>query len=489
MPRNRRPSFNMLVACALLTALLAASAHAQPTHVLLVLDASGSMYLKLDDGQYRIEAAKDALEAFVTRLPEAPDLNVGLRVYGANLAAVEEDACLDSELVVPVAGFERFELLQTIQAVDARGATPIAYSLELALQDLRDLEGRKVVVLVTDGAESCGGDVRGAVEALGAEDMDVDVRIIGFALSEFAIASFEGLGAFESTNSASELASALGRAVGVDTDATHRVTVTLTREGDPVSEGATVRLVDAVSGDVNHLFLGADGVFSAGLPAGTYRAEVADAFDPVPLVIGGLPVTPDAENAFAFELARAADVELTVEPSEPRAGSAVSVSFEGAPGAAGSWITVVPRDAADTSSVARAYVDGASGAVELQVPFEAAELEARFHLALPEGGTRIIGRSPGFASSPLTATLSAPVEVATGEGFEVVWEGPGHPGDYLTIVPVGARDGAFHLASVAQARDGSPARLTAPEEPGDYEVRYVLNQGKLMLIGVPIVVR
>jgi|GEM_PF-481141 len=575
MPRTRRTFRHAWLAGALLIALLAATALAQSTHVLLVLDASGSMYLKLEDGQYRIAAAKDALTQFVTRLPDDPDLNVGLRVYGANLIAVEEGACLDSELVVPVAGFARAELVRTIQAIDARGATPIAYSLELALEDLRGLEGRKVVVLVTDGAESCGGDVRAAVEALTAEGLDVDVRIIGFALSDFAIATFDGLGAFESTHSASELASALGRAVGVETDATHRVTVTLTRDGEPVAEGATVRLVDAVSGDATSLALGTDGVFAAGLPAGNYRAEVADAFSPAPLAIGGLPVTPEGENAFAFELVPAAEVALAVEPTDPRAGSVVSVRFEGAPVTDGNWLTVVPRDVDDTVAVARAYVDGASGTVELQIPGEAAELEARFHLALPEGGTRVIGRSPAFASTALTATLAAPAEVAagtrfdvvwdgpadegdylaivpvgtregtfapvsastrdgspatliappepgayevryvfrrehraiarvpvavtpataridapaevaTGDAFEVVWDGPGHVGDYLTIVPADARDGAFHLTSTAQARDGSPAKLTAPPEPGDYEVRYVLSQGHRALVTVPV---
>ena len=475
MLRIRRSSRHALVACALLSVLLATAALAQPAHVLLVLDASGSMYLKLDDGQYRIAAAKDALTQFVTRLPVDPALNVGLRVYGANLVAVEEGACLDSELVVPVAGFERAVLLQTIQAVDARGATPIAYSLELAFEDLRGLEGRKVVVLVTDGAESCGGDVRAAVEALAAEGLDVDVRIIGFALSDFAIASFEGLGTFEGTHSVSELASALGRAVGVETDALQRVAVTLTREGEPVSEGATVVLVDAVSGDATRLVLGADGVFSAGLPAGNYRAEVADAFDPVPLVIGGLPVTPDADNAFAFELAPAAEIELIVEPSEPRAGSVVSIRFEGAPGVADSWLTVVPRDAADTVTVARAYVDAASGTVEVQIPGEATELEARFHLALPEGGTRVIGRSPAFTSTPLTATLSAPAEVPAGTSFGVAWDGPADDGDYIDVVPVGTRDGSFAPVS-ASTRDGSPAALIAPPEPGAYEVRYVFRR-------------
>jgi Ca-activated chloride channel homolog len=136
------------------------------THVLLVLDASGSMFNKLADGQYRITAAKDAVAGFVSRLPAAPDLHVGLRVYGARVAALDDTACEDSELVVPVDGFDRDRLLGAVRGTQAKGATPIAYSLELALDDLRGADGRAIVVLVTDGIESCGGDVRAAVEDL-----------------------------------------------------------------------------------------------------------------------------------------------------------------------------------------------------------------------------------------------------------------------------------------------------------------------------------
>ena len=487
MLRTLRPSLATLSLLTLLSALLVTSALARPTHVLLILDASGSMYLRLDDGQYRIEAAKDALTQFVTRLPDAPDLDVGLRVYGSRLFATEADACLDSELVIPVEGFDRERLVREIQAIQAKGATPIAYSLELGLEDLRDLPGHKVVVLVTDGAESCGGDVRAVVDVLTAEGFDVDVRIIGFALSEYAIETFQGVADFESTNSAAELAAALGRAVGVDPDASYPVTVTLTRDGEAVAEGATVRFVDAVDEDVVALVLGTDGAFSGSLAAGTYRAEIADAFSPAPLVVVGLPVTPTAENSFAFELTPAADVALVVEPSVPTAGDFVTVQFEGSPDTAGSWITVVPLEAPDTVSVDRASADGASGSVTLRIPGEAGELEARFHLALPEGGSRVIGRSPAVVSEALSAHLDAPDEVSAGTPFEVAWGGPDADGDYVTVVPVGTRDG-MREGMWAGTRDGSPVTLVAPPVPGAYEVRYVLRREHRTLAHVPITV-
>ena len=486
MSRPHRSPITWFVMPLLLAATLATTALAQPTNVLIVLDASGSMYLKLDDGQYRIAAAKDALAQFVARLPETPDLNVGLRLYGANLVAVEEGACEDSELVVPVAGFDRDGLLQTIRATQPKGATPIAYALDLAADDLRDAEGRKVIVLVTDGAESCGGDLRAAVERLTAEGFDVDVRIIGFALSDFAIATFEGLGTFESTNSAAELADALARAADV-ASSDHPVTVRLVRGGEPVTQGASVRFVDTVDGGTSALGLQADGSFTAELPAGNYRAVIDDATTATSLTVGGLPVTPDSDNAFTFEL-DAAEVFLTVAPTDPLAGATVDVTFQGASGVSGSFLTIVPTDAGDDVILDRVPVSGASGLVQVHTPGEPAELEARYHVRVAEGGTRVIGRSPAFASLPIDASVEAPDEIPAGATFEVPWTGPNNASDYLTIVPIGTREGTRQGNWTATSR-GNPTTLTAPAEPGQYEVRYVLNQGHTTIARVVVTVR
>ena len=73
----------------------------------------------------------------------------------------------------------------------------------------------------------------------------------------------------------------------------------------------------------------------------------------------------------------------------------------------------------------------------------------------------------------------APDEIAAGGSFEVEWTGPAHSGDYVTIVPAGASDADYRSYSDVSA--GSPAKLTAPKEPGDAEIRYVAAQGRKVL--------
>lgn len=439
------------------------------THVELILDASGSMWNQLADGEYRIVAAKDVLASFVSSLPADPELSVGLRVYGSRVAALDEGACEDSELFVPIEGIDREALLQTVRDAQALGATPIAYSLEQAAQDF-PAEGRKIIVLVTDGEESCGGDVRGTIEALRAQGIEFELKIVGFDLDERAVTSFEGLGEFENARSAGELAAALGRAVEVEETATYPVTVTLTREGEPAADGAAVTFSDAVTGESFTFTEQEPGTLSAELPAGAYAATVEDAFSDAPQSFAGLSVTPEDENAFAFELATEVEVTLSVSPSEPTTGSSVTVSFEGAPEGENNWITVVPAEVPDDVYLDWGYVSGASGELELDLPGEAVPLEARYHLELPEGGTRVIGRSAPFTPVQASASISAPAEVAAGTAFEVSWTGPDNRGDYLTLVPEGAAEGSYD--QYRYTRDGSPLSFTAPITPGQYELRY-----------------
>ena len=474
----RRSTSGALMA-SFLALVLASTAHGQATTVLLILDASGSMFLQLEDGQYRITAAKEALTEFTTRLPDMPGLNVGLRVYGSQVAALEDGACEDSALVVPVAGFDRDELLRTIRATQAKGATPIAHSLDLAAQDISGIEGKVVIVLVTDGAESCGGDVRAAIERLTAAGHEVDVRIIGFALSDAAARTFAGLAAFENAASAASLAAALGRAAQVaPSAATYPVTVMLTRRGEPALDGASVLFVDGVNGESTAFAAAGGGSFRAALPAGSYRAEVADAFASASLTMAGLAITPDADNAFTFELEPATVVTIMVTPTDPTAGALVDVRYHGAPPGDNNWLAIAPADAGDDVYLDSTGTAGSSGEAILRIPDEPGRLEVRYHLTLPEGGSRVVGRSPAFLSRAAVAELDAPDEVTAGAGFEVAWQGPANRGDYVTVVPEGAPEGSYGDYFDTNL---NPGDLLAPIDAGRYELRYMTGQSDTIL--------
>ena len=86
----------------------------------------------------------------------------------------------------------------------------------------------------------------------------------------------------------------------------------------------------------------------------------------------------------------------------------------------------------------------------------------------------------------MTATLTAPDSVAASSKVSVDWTGPNAKGDWLAIVKPDAPPKAYG-GFYAYSRNGSPATINAPKDPGDYEIRYVLN-GKRVVARRPITV-
>ena len=70
--------------------------------------------------------------------------------------------------------------------------------------------------------------------------------------------------------------------------------------------------------------------------------------------------------------------------------------------------------------------------------------------------------------------------------MEVIWKGPDNKGDFITIVKMGAPEGSY--LEYAYTKDGNPAGLVAPDDPGPHEVRYLSGQGYRTLSRAPITV-
>src|SRR5690554_2198937 len=100
-------SLALLLSIVLLSAASAQPGQEQEAHVELILDASGSMFNRLEDDRYRIVAAKEVLAELIAALPAEGNLNVGFRAYGAATQATAAGACEDSQLYVPVEGVQR----------------------------------------------------------------------------------------------------------------------------------------------------------------------------------------------------------------------------------------------------------------------------------------------------------------------------------------------------------------------------------------------
>lgn len=160
--------------------LLVRSADGSPTDlgaVELILDASGSMLQRMD-GRRRIEIAREVLTKAVGEyLPEG--IPLAMRVFGhleANSCRTDLDIALGP--LVPATATGK---LASINAKNL-ARTPIADSLGKVAEDLRGARGRKVVLLVTDGEETCDGDPETVIQRLSEQVADITLNIVGFAI-------------------------------------------------------------------------------------------------------------------------------------------------------------------------------------------------------------------------------------------------------------------------------------------------------------------
>lgn len=144
----------------------------------LILDTSGSMLVLLD-GWTRISWAQETLVKLVNQaLPVG--LPVALRTFKA-----KKKSC-DTVLTVPLGPLDREAMVGVINGlkVNKGTRTPLGGALANVLGDMEGVTGPRVVVLVTDGQETCKGDPEGEVRTLIDAGVEATINIVGFALDD-----------------------------------------------------------------------------------------------------------------------------------------------------------------------------------------------------------------------------------------------------------------------------------------------------------------
>jgi hypothetical protein len=185
--------------------------------VALVLDASGSMNAKLADGQTRIDAAKKAVSDLVSRLDS--NTRLALRAYGHQSPTQKKD-CNDTAMLVSFAPLasNRAEVIAQAQGLHAQGYTPITHALTAAAHDIATEQGsERIVVLVSDGQETCSSDPCVAARALAEADAKLVIHAIGFGVGAAARMQLQCIanvarGSYFDANSTSGITSMLGKA-------------------------------------------------------------------------------------------------------------------------------------------------------------------------------------------------------------------------------------------------------------------------------------
>lgn len=195
------------------------------------------------------------------------------------------------------------------------------------------------------------------------------------------------------------------------------------------------------------------------------------------LFVGGAPAGTTPKSQISAQTSAPNGVEITA-PVQAVTGAAIEIVWSQSINAR-DYITVVPAGA-DEGVYNRYFRVQDKGKGQLVAPAAPGLYEIRYV---------IDKESRTLASWPIEIVdaqveVAAPQDIRTGASFAVSWSPPIHPSDFVTIVPAGAEEGAY--ARYIRASDKTDGKLIAPTEPGLYEVRYVLEEGKRTLSSAPI---
>ncbi|AGA33816.1 von Willebrand factor type A domain protein [Thioalkalivibrio nitratireducens DSM 14787] len=419
----------------------------------MVFDASGSMWNRIDGDITRIEVARDVMEEFFAgRDAGAP---ISVIAYGHR----RRGDCADIEVLAPLGVHDPGELTALMRALNPRGMTPLTDSLELARTQIPRTAESADIILVTDGLENCGGDPCALAAQLAAEGIPIRAHVVGFGMTSAEVNSLSCVpeqtgGQLFHTSSGVELAEALA-AVSMPQAVELVFRAVDARTEEPLGP-SDWQIFDAQTG-ARVAAADATASFTAALEDGRYRIAVRH---------------PGYEGALEL----AVDETLSGVVDIPLQRMLATVTLEGVDARTGVAVPDVQWTWTDLASEAAQTGRGAGERHRILVTPGDYRIEG--NAGAMSGGSTIaatleqdVTARVELAEALPEASVSAPGEVTSGERFPVEWTGPDDRSDYIAIVEAGAPD-ATHI-SYARTRFGSPAQVTAPDALGAYEVRYV----------------
>ena len=190
--------------------------------ILFIVDFSNSMNDEIN-GIRKVDMARNTLAEILPKIPA--NVKTGLRVYGHKAGFTYLQGCQASTLSVPLALDNYQAILGSLYATNATGWTPITYSLKQAVNsDFFGMNGKKHIILLTDGGENCDESPCTYVINLMKTRDDVKIDVIAFdirdveANNQLRCTALMTSGKFLPANSQQDLANSLFETVGISKD-------------------------------------------------------------------------------------------------------------------------------------------------------------------------------------------------------------------------------------------------------------------------------
>lgn len=246
----------------LLIVLLVANAAAQGvkdrekqlTRILFVLDGSQSMLAEWESGT-KMRVAQRLLNNMVDSLKELDHVHMALRVYGHQSPVPPQD-CGDTKLEVPFSKNNASKIKLKLNSIRPKGTTPIAYSLERSADDFPDnSSSRNIIILITDGIESCDGDPCAVSQNLQKKGIILKPFVIGVGLDIGFRETFECVGRYYDANDEERFKEVLNVVVSQALNTTTLQVDLLDTNGKATESDVNMTFYDNYSNEIKYNFI------------------------------------------------------------------------------------------------------------------------------------------------------------------------------------------------------------------------------------------
>lgn len=192
-----------LCICITVTSLVAQTSNTstpnKPTRILFLVDASSSMTYNWMGTEKRMATTGRLISAIVDSLTEKnPRIEFGLRLIGSQYPS-QNKVCTDTKLEVPFGTFNGTNIVKNkARTIKPYGFTPIAYSLQKAAEEdfVQSDKYNYSIILITDGGESCNGDICAIMQQLLAKKISFKPYILSLVKDQVLENQYACLGTY-----------------------------------------------------------------------------------------------------------------------------------------------------------------------------------------------------------------------------------------------------------------------------------------------------
>jgi len=270
------------------------------TRILFIFDASQSM-LGRWQSDTKFNIAKRIISEMLDSIANLKNTEFALRVYGHQFQYPPQ-VCNDTKLEVPFAPGNAGKIKSRLRTINAKGTTPLAFSLEQSAKDFPPCANcRNIVVLITDGMEECSGDPCAVSRMLQKNGIILKPFIIGIG-QDFNLA-FNCVGTYFDATNEKDFRKALNIVISQALNSTTMQVNLLDESGRPTETDAGMTFTDIYSGKVMYNYIHT--MNNRGLPDTlvvdpliTYRVDIHTM---PPVKIDTLRITPGKHTVVAAD--------------------------------------------------------------------------------------------------------------------------------------------------------------------------------------------